>query len=337
MPVLSRSLLTGCLVAGLGAVADNTFFAVLQDPKTGIASVGLFNATTGNETASASTSWQFRFPLVESTADVTTKQIYTITYPNGDPATLYQFDAASAPPTLSQSAVSATANSSYFDLQYSENQQTFFGIYVSSAYGRVLSQFPSLGQSNGGNEVQHIPIQELPYMWYVNASTFDPTTDTYYGLLNHFPGTENATDAQKLAIGSFASSPGSATFVDLVAAPGSPSGIIHFIAYSQPTSTLYGFAQMDPQTAHFVTIEPKTGVYQSFFDVAPVVVAPMYASKDEALLMAWGNNADDGTRLFGTLDLKAAQNSTDDDVAAFQIVQIYSDTKVVASVARVDW
>lgn len=318
--------------------AQDNVFAVLQDG-TGRATVAMFNST-GNQVASAEgASWHFRFPLVESAASAAAKQIYSISYPEETgKATLYQFDAGTNPPSLIEGAVT-TFNNSFFDLQYSPRQDAFFGIFVNSTYGRVLSEFPGLGQATvNGTDAAHVPIAGLPSMWYVNASSFDAKSDTYFGLLNHFPNTPGATDAQKLAVGNFGTQPGTATFVDLVAAAGSPAGIIHFISWSEPTAVLFGFAQMDAETACFVTIDPATGIYRSFFSVQPLAVGPMVASADQPLLIAMPNNADDGQRLFGTIDISSATDSTaDDDSTLFEILQVYPDTQVVTSLALVSW
>lgn len=337
-----RRLLVSAAAFAVAAATSDNFYAILRDGS-GAASVALYNASNGNVITSAPTTWNFPFPLVESTAVASRQQVLSITFPTGTTsAALYDFNATdgssgngAADLTL---AALTTSSDWFFDLQYSEAQDTIYGIWVNGTYGRVLSEFPGLGQGSSGSgpqPVAHRAIAALPYYWYVNASTFDPAGDVYYGLLNHFPGTPNATDAQKLAVGNFASQPGSVDFVDLTPAPGSPAGILHFLAWSEPAATLYGFAQMDAQTACFVTVDPATGQYESIFDVQPVVVGPMFASKTQRALLAWGNNAESGQRLFGVLDMTAAGD--DDDAQFFDILQIYTDTSVVASVARIDW
>ena len=95
-----------------------------------------------------------------------------------------------------------TYNFSYFDLESSPKQNTYFGIAVSSPYGRVLSQFDIY------NPTEYQALSTLPYMWFVNASTFDRQACRYYGLLNYnLPGVPNSTTAQKLAIGNFVNAP----------------------------------------------------------------------------------------------------------------------------------
>lgn len=334
---MRRTLFSAAGLAVALATNDN-FYAVLRDGA-GKASVALYNASSGNAIISAPTTWQFPFPLVESTAVSSRKQVLSITFPTGaTTADLYQFNASDGSDGAASLALAdiATSTEWYFDLQYSEAQDTLYGIWVNGTYGRVLSEFPGLGQGSSGSGPQpvvHRAISALPYYWYVNASTFDSANDVYYGLLNHFPGTPNATDAQKLAVGNFASQPGSVNFVDLVPAAGSPAGILHFLAWSEPAATLYGFAQMDAQTAAFVTVDPATGEYESIFDVQPVTAGPMFASKTRRALMAWGNNAESGQRLYGIMDMTAA----DDDAQVFDIVQVFDDSSVIASVARIDW
>lgn len=335
-----RRLFSHAAAFAAAAASSDNFYGILRD-SSGAASVALYNASTGNVITSAPTSWNFAFPLVESTAVSRRQQVLSITFPTGTTtAALYEFNASdgSSGNGAADLALAALTTSSdwFFDLQYSEAQDTIYGIWVNGTYGRVLSEFPGLGQGSSGSGPQHVAHREiapLPYYWYVNASTFDPANDVYYGLLNHFPGTPNATDAQKLAVGRFASQPGSVDFVDLTPAPGAPAGTLHFLAWSEPAGVLYGFAQMDAQTACFVTVDPATGQYESIFEVQPVVVGPMFASKTRKALYAWGNNADSGQRLFGVMDMTAA----DDDAQVFDILQVYQDTSVIASVARIDW
>jgi hypothetical protein len=245
--------------------------------------------------------------------------VYVITFPApAEKASLYVFDAK-----LTVKSLDVSAHLAYFDLQYSLRQQTFFGITVSSTYGRVLSRFHHFGSN-----VSFSPIRSLPDLWFVNASTFDAQTDRYFGLLNHFPNTPNFTSRQKLAVGEFSTATEQVVFLDLVAQEGSPSGMIHFLSWSEPAQMLFGLAQMDNVTVHFVVVEPANGTYWSFFDVSPVVVGPMFASNTTMSLYACLHNAISGARLFGQMDIPGE---------IFNILQVYGDNLTVAAVSRLDF
>lgn len=337
------------IIAGLAlligpAAASENLFVVLQDA-TGAASPTLFNATSGVEMIPASETWHFTFPLVESAADPSSKKVFTITYPKETGvATLYQFDAATSPSPSLETASVTTSNNSYFDLQFAPKEDLFYGIFVESTYGRVLSAFPGLGTAANGTAVSHVPIAELPFSWYVNASCVDDASSTYFGLLNVFPHFPNFTSAQKLAVGDFSNPKArTARFVDLAPAPGAPEAVIHFLAYSQPISTLFGFAQLEGannETACFVTIDPSSGLYSCYFSVSPLAVGPIVASKSQPVLYAMANNADDQTRILGSMDVSGAANnstSNDDDSALFSFISVFDDTNVAASMVLIDW
>jgi hypothetical protein len=126
----------------------------------------------------------------------------------------------------------------YFDLQFTAAQNTFCGIAVNGTYGHILSNFLTLGSN-----VTFRPIQALPYMPFVNASTCNTKDDIYYGLLNNFPHQSNSTTAQKLAVGNFFSATASAASSDLVFISSRTSPVIRFISFSPLEAQLYCLAQ----------------------------------------------------------------------------------------------
>ncbi|CUF20208.1 cysteine peptidase, putative [Bodo saltans] len=176
------------------APPSGSFVSVVQDPSSGVAMVIVYD-TNGTMVETSALRWTFQWPLVEVSVDTNTQLIHIITYPESiGNATLYKlaYD-------LTLVSTEISSGLSYFDLEFSAARNTFFGIAVTSPFGRELSRF-----TNFTAPVEYTPITALPYMWYVNASTIDPKTSRYFGLLNYFPGQPGFIADQKLAVGNFA-------------------------------------------------------------------------------------------------------------------------------------
>ncbi len=107
-----------------------------------------------------------------------------------------------------------------------------YGIKVTSTYGRTLSRF-AIDPSK--SVVDATELFTLPYMWYVNASTFDQTTNRYFGLINYFPNQPGTVDDQQLVVCDFNSAAGDCK---VVAIEGT-FGAVHFISYGMATKQLY--------------------------------------------------------------------------------------------------
>lgn len=93
----------------------------------------------------------------------------------------------------------------FWDLQFCPSQSTLYGILVTEdfnggMYGRTLSNYTP---SENYDAMAVHELFTLPYMWYVNASSIDVSTATYYALVNNFPGHENSTLDQKLVVADF--------------------------------------------------------------------------------------------------------------------------------------
>ena len=303
-----------CAMAAVGDV-----FAVLQDPATTRASVVVYNGT-GDVTATSETHWKFRWPLVETTADPINQFIKVITFPDGEGSTLLSFNFNLGNPTGRQVA----SNFSYFDLQASPKQNAYFGIAVSSPYGRVLSQFDIY------NPTDYQALSTLPYMWFVNASTFDRQACRYYGLLNNFPGFPNSTTAQKLAIGNFVDAPasGNVVYSDIFTIDPVPaSAIIRFIAWSAPDQRLYGVAQLDATTAAIVEIDPAYSIYVVRHRLPNSVAQPLFASATTSTVRLFVENTLKGTRDLVVVNTK---------LWASTVVRSFSDNLIVAAVASLE-
>jgi hypothetical protein len=324
-PVTTRHKALTLFLLALASLSQvsSKFFAILQD-SSGTASFNIFD-DAGNVLQISSTHFVFPFPLIETTADPVHKQIYVIGYPKGvDGAALYVFDGEL---NLLSSDVSKSVQ--YFDLQYSAAQNTFYGIAVNGTYGRILSNFLTLGSN-----VSYRPIQALPCMWYVNASSYNTKHDIYYALLNNFPHQPNSTTAQKLAVGNFSSVHSSTLFADLVfLSPGAPP-VIHFISFSPLDEQLYGLAQCDNQTVALVKIDymgDSVAVYEVLGFASPYTTGPMHAcasSCSSYVLYASLRHAVSGQRVFGGFGLHLGN---------FVPLHQYAGTDVVAATARLDW
>lgn len=318
--MLTRTFLVASLVvASAVASFSSNFSAVLQAPD-GDAYLAVYN-DSGALQHTSTFHWTFQWPLVEASVDLAQKRINLITFPtNTGEATLFGYDF-----NLSKRvAVDASAGLQYFDLEYSPKQNTYYGIAVISRYGRMLSHF-----TNFTSPVAHTPIEALPYMWYVNASTLDPESSTYFGLLNNFPGFSNSTNAQKLAVGNYRDIQApTTTFVDLVANTNSTSesSLIRFISWVERKGALYGFANVGSNT-EVVKIDHVSGEYTTVVTIPNAVAQPSFASKWEPVLFAFAAVPTTGGRVFLRIDL---------DRGSFTQLAEYNDGRIVAAVARLD-
>jgi len=239
-------------------------FVVRQSPA-GAAALQVLDADTGGVLVTGNLSWDFPAPLVETTWDAEDSQILVVSFPDNVP-TVWKLDATL---TLLDTW---TPSFELFDLQFSPGQSALYGIQVSSKYGRVLTQF-TYG-SNSSNA-----LFTLPYMWYVNASTFDRSTNTYYGLLNNFPGFPNSTVSQKLVVGEFSNPQAPvASTIDL---DNSTGLTLHFVSWW--AGSLYGLAlsQTGPLTATFVQFNGQAGyAYKALASLGDLAsVGPLFVQE----------------------------------------------------------
>lgn len=213
---------------------SGSVLVVEQTPSTGEAKLRLLSSVTGETLATSSVTFHYPAPLVETTVDPTTGEFYLVTYPTeAKGAVLFELDSSL---NLKQKL---EPSEQFFDLQYSTGMETLYGIFVSSRYGRILSNFTFTSQSSSVQK-----HYTLPYMWYVNASSFDQSTSTYFALLNNFPGFPNSTSDQLLAVANFGASSGFSIFplaIDGLSSTGNKI-IFKFFAWSAEQSQLYGLA-----------------------------------------------------------------------------------------------
>jgi len=114
------------------------------------------------------------------------------------------------------------------------------------------------------NELLVNQLFTLPYMWYVNASSFHAPSCHYYALINNFPGKENSTLDQQLVVADFSVDASVVTPEVNVLPISNPNGIVQFIAYSDSQSSLY-YAGMvfNSTTVEVGTLDTATGKIKS--------------------------------------------------------------------------
>jgi hypothetical protein len=193
-----------CLVSFLFSLISPTclgqksILTTLDEKHNGI--VQLYDVVTGQFLRQSPLNWQFDWPYVQMTTDTDTQETYIVTYPYAASGpVLYQFDHE-----LNVLNEWNTTTYSFFDLQYSTNAQTLYGIKVTGTYQRTLTNF--ILESNFLTETE---LYNLPENWYVNASSYDSAADHYFAILNHFSGMPDSTNQQQLLMTDFsACSPG---------------------------------------------------------------------------------------------------------------------------------
>lgn len=273
-----------CVLFLLCAAVSANVVVVRQSP-TGAADFSVVSPD-GTFVAQSPLTFVFPFPLLEITVDHVTNTTYIVAFPTGAKgATLYRLNA-----DMTLNSTWAPPSFEFFDLQTCARCNTMFGIVVTSTYGRMLSQIDI------GANITSTPITALPYMWYVNASTFDQAAGMYYGLLNNFPGKPNSTSAQKLALGWYAVESPTTRFVDLIEAKSAGNAtstvntlIIHFIVWSPTERALFGIAQ-GPDAVALVAIDATTGSFRAVASVRGASVAksgPLAATQPSRLLYAF--------------------------------------------------
>jgi len=277
---MSRTLIALSVLSTVLSVFASNLVTVQQDA-TGKGSVISLQTSTGAVTSKSDVSFTFDWPLVQMTHKTDDKSVYIITYPDGYPGpVLYLLEEKSLSLTYAWENVSY----SFFDLQYSPQQSTLYGIYVSSTYGRVLSNFTA---DQKANDVSVNQLFTLPYMWYVNASSFHAPSCHYYALINNFPGKENSTLDQQIIVADFSVDASVATPEVNVLPISNPNGIVQFIAYSDSQSSLF-FAGMifNSTTVELGTLDTATGkIKEQLWTHDAVAAGPLVVSEVNSQLM----------------------------------------------------
>ena len=210
---------------------SNNLVVTRQD-STNAGQIQQVDVTTGSVLAVADPSFVFSFPHVEMTSDSNTGDVYVVTFPVDAPGpVLFQLDH-----DLNVTYTWKNVPYSFFDLQYSPNQKTLYGIKVTTTYGRVLSNFTT---NQAADSVTATELYTLPYMWYVNASSFDPANSRYFALINNFPGFENSTLDQQLIVADFSQNIATTQPAVGLFPIDSQNMLVQFVTYSHSLKTLF--------------------------------------------------------------------------------------------------
>ena len=262
-----------------GRAANN--LVVIRQDSTAKGFIEKVDSSNGLLLKQASTNFVFDWPLVEMTSDSNTEEIYVVTYPEGYPGpVLYHLD-------HNLNLIYSWVNTAYsfFDLQYSPAQSAMYGILVTTSYGRALSNF-TLDQQK--DTITTSELYTLPYMWYVNASSFDIENSRYFALINNFPGFENSTLDQQLIVADF-SKDASIVAPAVGLFPIKSAGmLVQFVSYSHSLKTLF-CAGTSGGEAHVAVMDDRSGVVtKRIFSKKATAVGPlMYVpnSRDNQLLV----------------------------------------------------
>jgi hypothetical protein len=231
--------------------------------------------------------FQFSWPLIQMTSNTKDEETYIVSYPDSNPgAVLFHLDS-----NLHQIYSWDNISFSFFDLQYSNLQSTLYGIYVSSTYGRVLSNFTVDAKADSVSVNQ---LFTLPYMWYVNASSFHHPSCHYYALINYFPGHPESTLDQQLVVADFskdATDVAPKVTISLITGAG---GIVQFIGYSDHYNQLF-FAGMssDSTTAIVGVLNVHNGIVSKILLKTPAcAVGPLVVDDKNHSLTFYVKSAD---------------------------------------------
>jgi len=261
-----KMVMWALLFLAVGVCWGQTVFLVERGVQTGLATMTSFNISTGKTIGTSPTHFRYPVPLVQTTTGL--GAIYVITFPtDATGPVLYLLNSK----TLALVREVVNTPFSFFDLQFCNLQKVLYGIFVSSRYGRELSM---ITVSDSG--VVAKPFFSLPFMWYVNASSFDQKSLTYFALINNFPGQPNSTSDQRLIVAEVRQEPQKVTVHPL---PHPETNyIFKFISWTPSAQKLFGLA-ISGTTALIATIDTASGTssvflkYENVLDIGPSFVS----------------------------------------------------------------
>lgn len=263
--------------------------------------------------------FQFYWPSIEMTSNTKDKEVYVVAFVDTSPnPILYLLNS-----TLQVQFQWDTIPYWFFDLQYSTSQNTLYGVYVASTFGRVISQFIVNKQNSSDIEVKE--IFPAPYMWYINASTIDQSTNTYYALLNYFPGQPGYTPAQKLAVVQLTdpTKPKSSVYDIKTSNENAQYITAQFIGFSVASNELFfaGFVTNE-STAVVGTLDTLTGcVKKTFWTADASLVGPLVVDDSTQTLSVYTLNVSGKKWQLWSLNQKSSEGTIES--VAGTLVQEY--------------
>lgn len=194
---LALSLLLAYMVAMVSANMPN-YVVVTRQTSDNIGYVESMDGETGRVMFSANISFQFQWPYVQMNTNYANNRVYVLTIPEDSIPRLYELQSTAN--ALTELGLWTIEDGTIiFDLQSSESKNTLFGIKVTGKYQRTLSNIAL----EANNKMKITELYDLPEYWYVNASSYDGKKDTYFALINNFPGREESTLEQQLLMVNF--------------------------------------------------------------------------------------------------------------------------------------
>lgn len=243
--------------------------------------------SNGDLIKNSSLTFKYNAPYVEMSTDSDSGLTYLAAFPDGYSfPVLYELDR-----DLTVTYTWKDNSFTFWDMQYSPKQSTIYGILVTEdfnggMYGRTLSNYTADKESG---TITATELYTLPYMWYVNASSFDKSSFKYYALINNFPGKDNSTLDQQIVVADFSvdvsvSEPSvSMTDID------SHDIMLQFISFSTYMEKLYfiGPSKSSPSTAVSVGILcPFTGkIMEVIFTVDGEAAGPIVTDDNNKELL----------------------------------------------------
>lgn len=281
------SALTLSLILGVSNADSSNIVVVRQDySRRGF--VEMVDSATG-KTVESGIDFVFSWPYVQITTDSSSGLTFLTAFPDGcQYPVLYKLSR-----DLNVIYTWDKAQLTWWDLQYSPLQSTLYGILVTAdayggMYGRTLSNY-TFDEITGA--VTPVQLYTLPYMWYVNASSFDTGKNDYFALINMFPGKPGSTLDQQLVVANFDKdvvySPPSVALIPI----SSDDVMLQFIAYSKRQGLLF-FAGPSKSGVKKVTVgvlcQEHGKIHAVLYEGYEVeAVGPLVADDDHAQLLLY--------------------------------------------------
>eukprot|EP01039_Chlorochromonas_danica_P008908 gene8908-9826_t len=217
-----------CLSSYVVVANGNPQMATVRQDSQRLGKLEILSTNDGQVIKQSDASITFSWPSLEMTTDKINDRTFVVAFPDtSNTSVLYEFDK-----NLHLTQTWPSTPFWFFDLQYAPNQKTLYGIKVVSTYGRVISRF-TLTPSD--DYVQDEELFALPYMWYVNASSYDEVNDHYFALCNYFPNRPDSVLDQKVTTCDTSIPTADCQVVNI----SNSAGILQFIGYSSQRSALY--------------------------------------------------------------------------------------------------
>jgi len=251
--------------------------------------IELVDSNSGETKLKSSLNFTFGWPYVQMSSDSNSGVSYLTAFPDGNSyPVLHKLNK-----NLDVVYSWLHGTFTWWDLQYAPVQDTLYGILVTQdlnggMYGRTLSNYTFNEKTD---DISAVKLYELPYMWYVNASSFDVVKGTYFALINNFPGKVNSTLDQQIITADFSKDVKVSSPAVALVPITSGDIMMQFVAYSNRRETLYfaGPAKATPNMVYVGIICPAHGTVKAvLYEAKDVVsVGPLTVDDDNNQLLLY--------------------------------------------------